>query len=404
MRAELVTTAAEFADLRDEWNRLAAGDPLASWEWRDAWWRAYGQKRQLAVGVVRRQDRIIALLPAYREYRHWSGRTLAMLGNGKACTDYQHILLDDDLDEAAKRRTVDFLIDELFRPTGLMRPLDLFEIDGADPADIATEALVDSLQHRRFTVECQALESSWICDFADTWDEFVAGTPRQLRRKIHKAVRREDDPDISYHEAEDAETIGAIWPEFVRLHQARFRDRTDDGGCFVYPNFEQFLRDALLQLADKRQAKIVWCEHAGRPISAHLYLLGRRTAAMYQSGFDPEYQHLEPGYLLYTLAFRSLINSGFAHFDFLRGDETYKAGWTARQVPLTRLHCIAPRAVSQLRHRTRSWARTMKRAVAKAVRDYRARNNSQVPVAKPIVGSDGIEISTDKAPPETVNA
>ncbi|MGC3966346.1 MAG: GNAT family N-acetyltransferase [Pirellulales bacterium] len=404
MRAEVVTTVAGIADLRDEWNRLAAGDPLASWEWRDAWWQAYGGKRRLAVGVVRRHDRILALLPAFREHRPWSGRTLAMLGNGKACTDYQRILLDPDLDEPHRRATVDFLVDELVRPAGLLPPIDLFEIDGADTTDMATEALIDSLEHRGFTVERESLESSWICDFADTWDEFVGGTPRQLRRKIHKAIRREDDPEVSYHEAEDVETVGAIWPEFVRLHQARFRDRTDDGGCFVYPHFEDFLRDAVLRLVEKSQAKIVWCEHAGRPISAHLYLLGRRTAAMYQSGFDPEYQHLEPGYLLYTLAFRSLINAGYAHFDFLRGDETYKAGWTARSIPLTRLVCIAPTAVAQVRHRTRSWARSLKRSVARAVREYRARKHATPAAAKPTIGSDGVEIAHEKQNPETVNA
>lgn len=403
MRAEVVTSESAFLALRDDWNRLAAGDPLATWEWRHAWWDVWRKHRQLAIGVVYEGERVLALLPAFTEFRPWSGRTLALLGNGKACTDYQRVLLDPDLADDERRAAIELLFDELLRADGAVPKIDLFELDGADVTEPSVATIVDLLKQRRFVVNHEPLESSWITDLGETWDDFVAATPRQLRRKIHKAMRRAESPDVTFHEAGDPETVAAIWSEFVRLHQARFRERTDDGGCFADSRFEQFLRDAAIELAAKQQAKIVWCEHLGRAISAHLYLLGRRTVSMYQSGFDPDYQHLEPGYLLYSLALRSLIEAGYAHFDFLRGDETYKAGWAARAVPLTRLVCVAPRATSRIRHRSRCWARSLKRA---AVRAWKSRHGTggAIPSKQTSTNTDGVEIAREHDTTETVNA
>ena len=402
MRAEVITSESAFLALRDDWNRLAAGDPLATWEWRHAWWKSWNQRRRLAIGVVYEGERVLAILPAFTEFRPWSGRTLALLGNGKACTDYQRVLLDADLADDERQATIELLLDELLRAGGAIPKIDLFELDGVDVTEPSVAMIVDSLEQRRFAVDHEPLDSSWITDLDETWEGFVAATPRQLRRKIHKAMRRAESPDISYHEAGDPETVAAIWSEFVRLHQARFRDRTDDGGCFADSRFEQFLRDAAIALTAKQQAKIVWCEHLGRAISAHLYLLGRRTVAMYQSGFDPDYQHLEPGYLLYSLALRNLIDGGYAHFDFLRGDETYKSGWAARPIPLTRLVCIAPRATSRIRHRTRCWARSLKRA---AVRTWKRRRGegAALPAVPTSIGSDGVEMARELEAKETVN-
>ena len=63
MQFELITADDSFVALREEWNRLAGDDPLASWEWRYAWWQVYGHRRALAVGVVRRDDQILGIAP-----------------------------------------------------------------------------------------------------------------------------------------------------------------------------------------------------------------------------------------------------------------------------------------------------------------------------------------------------
>jgi CelD/BcsL family acetyltransferase involved in cellulose biosynthesis len=170
----------------------------------------------------------------------------------------------------------------------------------------------------------------------------------------------------------------------VRLHQARFGDRAHGGGCFADPRFETFLRAATERLAARRQARLVWCEVDGEPIAIQLLLTAPGSAAMYQSGFDPRYRHLEPGYLLYALSFRALIAEGIAKFDFLRGNEPYKATWLAQPTPLTRLIAVAPRSSAQLRYYSWQWARLLKRSALATWRGGRSvapAESAEAPVA-----------------------
>jgi CelD/BcsL family acetyltransferase involved in cellulose biosynthesis len=52
-------------------------------------------------------------------------------------------------------------------------------------------------------------------------------------------------------------------------------------------------------------------------------------------GFDDAYAKFSPGKGIVAHALRAAIESGFARFDFLRGDEPYKARF-ARDVYVTR--------------------------------------------------------------------
>ena len=239
---------------------------------------------------------------------------------------------------------------------------DLWDLDGVLPESPATLSLIESLRRRGFMIHAESVESSWIVDLPRDWETFVAGAKRAIRRKINKAQRRAASTDVQYFTATTPAEVAAFWPEFVRLHEARFSIKVSDGGCFADPQFAAFLPVAVQRLSERGAIRLHWCEVGGRAISTQLYLLGGRTASMYQSGFDPKFASLEPGHLLYSRVFRDLIEAGYTRLDFLRGNESYKADWNAVSVPLSRLYCVPPRRTSQLRHQTYQFARSLKRA------------------------------------------
>ena len=55
---------------------------------------------------------------------------------------------------------------------------------------------------------------------------------------------------------------------------------------------------------------------------------------MYQSGLDPAASHLEAGHAVCYAAIRDCFETGHRQFDFLRGDEPYKAFWGAVPQPM----------------------------------------------------------------------
>lgn len=375
MRLEIINSDAGFDALRDDWNRLAGDDPLNSWEWSRAWWHEFRRGGRLAIAVVRDGDLVLAIAPFYTVRRRVQGHVLQFLGSGKACTDYRRILLGPTDDPNWIKRVVDLLIDEAAWRKAGVGPIDLWELEGIDIEEPTMQLLVAGLNEKGYSISRDVLESTWVAALPRTWDAFVAATHRTIRRKIHKAKRRADDPEIAFHAASEPAAIAAIWGEFVRLHQCRFQDKVVGGGVFTDPTFERFLRHAVERLAAQGKVRLLWCTYQGVPISIQMHLLGSDTANMYQSGFDPAFAHLEPGHLLYSFTVEHLIDGGFTKLDFLRGDESYKADWNGKPTPLARVRCVSPRVAARLRNGLFFAARALKRMW----RELRAKSSAASP-------------------------
>lgn len=359
MHIEIITTTPQFAALRADWNRLASGQPLNHWEWHAAWWDAFGESMELAIVTVRVDERVVAIAPWCIQTHSLTGRSLRFLGSGKACTDYQRILVDPAFQIASLELITTMLVSS-GKNSPALAALDSIELDGVRADEPTIRQLLNVLTENDYEVHTREIESTWVAPTAASWPEFEQGLSKELRRKVRKALSRAADPDIRFHVTQSADDLQRIWPSFVRLHQQRFQNRADDAGCFSDARFEQFLLQATLALLPSGQAEIVWCEQAGTPFVAQLYLLNNDTAFMYQSGFDPAFAALEPGHLLYTHVFQRLIERGIRQLDFLRGNEPYKAKWNAAAVPMYRYRCVPPRFLPRLRQEALNVGRTIK--------------------------------------------
>ena len=92
----------------------------------------------------------------------------------------------------------------------------------------------------------------------------------------------------------------------------------------------------------KGTACFTLCENDGGVIGAQLLLLGTDTVFMYQSGVDPNAMDLEPGHALVTGSLLYSIECGYKTYDFLRGDEPYKAFWGAQPKVLQQIVLAPP--------------------------------------------------------------
>jgi len=96
---------------------------------------------------------------------------------------------------------------------------------------------------------------------------------------------------------------------------------------------------------------LVWLEWQGQAIAAEYLLISEETVRAYQSGMNPQFGHMSPGFLANLAVIQQAITEGYRVFDFLRGDEPYKADWGARPLEMVRIRAVPPRAVPQMRLR-----------------------------------------------------
>jgi CelD/BcsL family acetyltransferase involved in cellulose biosynthesis len=352
-------TLDELEPLRPEWDALAAGNPFRGPDWLLTWWRHYGSLagRELFVVAVRDAGGdLIALAPCYRAHALANGRVVRFLGDGEVCTDHVTVLCRPGSELEAAPALADALCQGPSSPR--WDALDLAAVATDDPL---LAPLADAMSQRGCPVDHQAGPNCWRVELPASWDDYLAGLSKSHRKKIRRLEKHTVDPGRAVLRAvEDAASLEQGFAFLVDLHQRRWR-RLGQPGCFASQRFTNFHRDMTAQLLRAGRLRLQWLELDGRPVAAEYNLAGDQAIYAYQSGVDPDALDEQPGRIIAAAAIRQAIEQGLAAFDFLRGDEPYKASWRATARPTVNYRIAAPRALSRLRHAGWLAARALKR-------------------------------------------
>jgi CelD/BcsL family acetyltransferase involved in cellulose biosynthesis len=375
----------ELAALRSGWNALAAGEPLVSWEWLTSWWRHYGRdiRRRggdlLVLAAESAGGELIGLAPWYLGVGI-RGRVIRFLGSGDACTDYLTVLAAPGYETQVAEGLSAWLCgwvrsNPCRRPHGAAGhgPVappwragwDLMEFDGVDATDARMQALMRVLSEHGMHVAAEQGSRCWRVAFPPTWEAFLARLSKSHRKQVGRCQRRYLEAGrASLHVANTPAELSRGLEILSDLHGRR-RQALGDAGRFADARFAGFLAEASRLLLETGQLRLCWLEIEGKPAAAELHLTGPRTVYAYQSGVDPQLLEHEPGRIITLATLRAALEDGYAAFDFLRGDEPYKAHWRAEPRPLLAWHVVAPRLGSRARYAAWKAARGLRRQLKK---------------------------------------
>ncbi len=300
--------------LRDAWCTLWERCPEATIFQRPEWLIAY--VRHLLRGELRalsfwRERELVGLAPFF-VWRDGPRRVLSLLGAG--VSDYQDVLFEPAHREGALR--------------GLERWL-----AGAAIEACAWSELVPS-----------SPLLSPLCDCAGSWEsrlepqepcpalslpqgaELLPQLSKNMRRTLQVARHRAAADGFAF-EAATAERLPALLADLLALHMAR---RAQLGSSFADPRTAACHAAAAPALLASGHLRMYALTRAGAR-GAVLYALRERdTLRLYQHGFDPALARYSPGALLCAHAIDRAHEEGATSFDFLRGTESYKYRWGAR--------------------------------------------------------------------------
>jgi CelD/BcsL family acetyltransferase involved in cellulose biosynthesis len=161
-----------------------------------------------------------------------------------------------------------------------------------------------------------------------SFDEFLLklgqGTRHEFRRKRRKLQR--DVPSTRLARVGDEAELARVFPEMVRLHQARWT-AMGEAGAFASPRFEQFHRAASREMLRRGWLRMYYIEAEGRVVAALYCFRVGRSVYYYAGGFDEGWKRHSVGVQTLGHAIEQSILEGAAEFDFLQGDEDYKSHW-----------------------------------------------------------------------------
>lgn len=367
MTVRLITTWEELLSLETPWNALAAGAPLRSWDWLATWWKHYGvaDRRQAAQGSQRATERrlyvlavyedadrndngcerkLLGIAPWYLDRTSLKGNVLRWLGRGEVCTDHLSLVCgveDREHVAAAVAETLTATCNDWHR----------VDLDAVDADDAAVGKLVTALEACDCLVSRQATDACWTLDLPTSWDDYLAALSKSHRKQLRQLERRVLESErVRWHRVQCGGELADAWRVLVNLHQRRRRS-LGEPGCFASRPFHDFHREVVGRLLERNQLRMSWLELDGSPAAAEYHFADDTTTYAYQGGVDPDRLGDEAGRLSTILCLRAAIDEGHQRFDFLRGDEPYKAHWRATPRATYDYRVVPNRCLARLRGR-----------------------------------------------------
>ena len=343
LHVELIDAAAGLEAIRTEWAKLnqvaRAGSLFLGPEWLIPWWKHFGGGRELQVIAVREAGALVGLLPLFTERVRLGGvaaRRLALLGDGATGCDYLDAL-------ALPRREAAVL--EAALQAAFALPWDLCELDGMLRESPTTLLLADrhppgsrsaapdsagaaSSGPRRDDAVRREAQLRFVCPYIPlrgTYEEYLAGLGRRenLKRREKWLLRQ---PGFEVAVASTPAGAPAALETFFELHRARWAAEGGSDGL-ADARFEAFHRDAVANLAAAGMLRLYTLSCARRAVASVYGVVFQGRFLYYQSGADPLWARSSAGLVLLARTVKDAFAAGLSEFDFLRGDESYKAQW-----------------------------------------------------------------------------
>ncbi|MBX7165467.1 MAG: GNAT family N-acetyltransferase [Pirellulales bacterium] len=362
-----------LAPFEPAWAELAGDVPFLHPDWALTWWRHYrtAGMQLFVLTVTDAQGALVGLAPWYTARSLWAGSEVRFLGDGEICSDYLSVCCRAGAEASVARALADWL-------HGVGRQQhDALCLSGVAAYDHVIELFLERCAEHGTMIDRRLMANSWRAPLAADWETYVQGLSRSRRERVRQICRKQlDTPRARWCQSDSPETAAEAWEIFVRLHQRR-RESLNEPGCFNSPRFAAFHREMFDRWQPLGRSRVHWTELDGEPVVVHYDLVGAGgTVFLYQTGMEPLRAAEGPGTLGVIAALRSAIQAGYRAYDFLRGDEPYKAHWRTEPCPIMEYRITPPRGLSGWRRsgrlaveRARQWAKNRLRRPAEIAKN-----------------------------------
>jgi CelD/BcsL family acetyltransferase involved in cellulose biosynthesis len=311
----------ELADLEEDWRFLAEarGNAFLTPEWFRCWFAEYGEEADPFVAALVGDDGSCRGLIPFALPRSGRPRVCRLAGANLAdCFRPVTAPGEDSLVAAAAGRALGgvagewgiIALDRIEDPDGWVGPL----------------AEATGLRLKRRSREAAGLPWIDLASHGD-WEGYLASRSSHLRKRLRWLERRlARDHDVRVRRTETSETLAADVDALFELHDRRWQGESS----LESPRARSFHAAFAAAALDRGWLRLWFLELDGEPVASwYGWRLGERYS-FYNGGFDPSRSKLSPGLVLLARVVEAAFEEGAQIFDFLLGDESYKARFADR--------------------------------------------------------------------------
>lgn len=318
MNIELIQSTPEFTALQGEWNELlstsASHVPFLRHEYLAAWWSTLGggewKSGKLTILVGRNPDGGLAAIAPF----FITESRLLLLGSFEI-SDYLDLIGSEKNLKSFIPALFSTLKDENFPD---WRVLDLYNLPEGSPS---LALLQKEAAQAGFNIKQDVIQPAPYLKLPGSWQNYLDSLKDRYRREIEKKIASADHYflPISWYIVEKEETLEDELNAFLDL-------------MANHPQKVEFLTDKMIQqikLSSREAFRAGWLQLAFLQVgeikaAGYLNFDFNNQILVYNSGINPLFENLSPGWVLLGKIINWAIEHGRDGLDFMRGDEPYK--------------------------------------------------------------------------------
>ena len=280
-------------------------------------------------------DDVAALAPIDRA---WVGGLAVLRPLGLGVTDYFDVVLPPEPDR--RRAALGALADALVERAGAWDALDLRGVPAESPTvkDLIAVAAGRGMRqvvlpgHSRPGI---ALDGSW--------DEYLKTRPGRFRYNLRSRLRRlAEQGEVRFRTVSRPSEVAAALVTLTELHARRWHGQHTATIFSSSAAARRFYAEACTRYAQRGLLDLTLLEVGGRAVAGSLGFIDRDTYFYYLPAWEPSLAPLAPSSLLLGHLVERAYGLGLRRFDFMLGDEPYKARWATEDRETVNLVVGAP--------------------------------------------------------------
>jgi CelD/BcsL family acetyltransferase involved in cellulose biosynthesis len=304
-----------------DWNSLVEQNetdvPFLKYEYLKSWWEFKGggewpENSSLFLIAGFSGDQLVGIAPLFSP-ANTAEKKLMLLGSVEISDYLDLICLPESKPEFVRN-----LLNVVIKETPDIMQLDFVNV----PQASATLQLL----------ETHAGDAGWRCDIqpayhtpaiqlADDWDTYLSGIDKKQRHEIRRKMRRaeESSDSIHWYIVEDQEKLDAEIQDLFSL-----MEMDADKKKFLTPLMQDQMIEIIHWAFNEEILQLSFLQIGQEKAAAYLCFDYGKHLLVYNSGFNYQFSEYSPGWVLLSYLIQHAIKTGKSHFDFMRGDETYK--------------------------------------------------------------------------------
>jgi CelD/BcsL family acetyltransferase involved in cellulose biosynthesis len=293
--------------LEPEWDELARGaPPFLQPGWIAAWWNAFGEG-ELIILSVRRDGRLVGVLPLAR--RH---------GVLHSTTNWHSPLYGAVTEDRAAGQA---LAEALFQQRA--RRVHLNFLAGDAPFNEDFRAAADASGHR--LAERVVMRSPYV-ELTGDWETYWRSRSRNMRKGLRRRRNRlEELGEVSVEVAAGEEALGRLDEAFA-LEVSGWKGR--EGTAIISrPETKRFYEEVARWAAEKGTLRLATLRLDDRALAMHLSIEAGDDYFTLKVGYEAEFEKLAPSKVLDQEMIEYAFTSKLSSFELLGDADPYKLDW-----------------------------------------------------------------------------